>query len=108
MGNETEIRKLADELQLSLNGIEILDNLKSPLYDSFVAKLFAARARKGWSLAHTQRRMRSRYVFGAMLVLEGLVDGQVHGIVRSYPEAIRPVLQVIPAGRGRPKCRGST
>ena len=40
---------------------------------------------------------------GAMLVLEGLVDGQVHGIVRSYPEAIRPVLQVIPRRAGAAK-----
>lgn len=106
LGNEAEIRSLADELQVSLDGIEILDNLTSPLYDAFVTKLSAARARKGWTLRHTRRRMRSRYVFGAMLVLEGLVDGQVHGIVRSYPEAIRPVLQVIPRRAGVAKVSG--
>jgi malate dehydrogenase (oxaloacetate-decarboxylating)(NADP+) len=106
LGNEPEIRSLAAELQLSLDGIEIIDNLHSPLYDAFAAKLFAARGRKGWSLAHTRRRLRSRYVFGAMLVLEGLVDGQVHGIVRSYPEAIRPVLQVIPRRAGVAKVSG--
>lgn len=106
LGNEAEIRSLAEELQVSLDGIEILDNLTSPLFDAFVAKLSAARARKGWTLRHTRRRMRSRYVFGAMLVLEGLVDGQVHGIVRSYPEAIRPVLQVIPRRAGVAKVSG--
>lgn len=106
LGNEAEIRRLADELQVPLDRIEILDNLQSPLYESFVEKLFAARARKGWSLAHTRRRLRSRYVFGAMLVHEGLVDGQVHGIVRSYPEAIRPVLQVIPRREGVGKVSG--
>jgi malate dehydrogenase (oxaloacetate-decarboxylating)(NADP+) len=40
------------------------------------------------------------YVFGAMLVREGVVDGQVHGIEQSYPNAIRPVLQVIPLRKG--------
>jgi phosphate acetyltransferase len=44
--------------------------------------------------------LKNRYVFGAMLVHEGLVDGQVHGINRSYPDAIRPVLRVIPRRKG--------
>jgi malate dehydrogenase (oxaloacetate-decarboxylating)(NADP+) len=35
-----------------------------------------------------------------MMVREGLADGQVHGIARSYPNAIRPVLQVIPRRNG--------
>ena len=50
--------------------------------------------------------MRSRFVFGAMMVREGLVDGQVHGISRSYPDAIRPVLQVIPRKPGISKVSG--
>ena len=100
LGNEEEIRLLARDLNISLDGIEILNHLKSPLYDEFTEKLFASRARKGWSPAETRWQLRNRYTFGAMMVREGLVHGQVHGINRSYPDAIRPVLQVIPRRPG--------
>jgi malate dehydrogenase (oxaloacetate-decarboxylating)(NADP+) len=106
LGHEQEIRSLAAELRIPLDGIEILDNLKSPLYEDFVGKLFEIRARKGWSMAETRRQLRNRYVFGAMMVNEGLVEGQVHGIGRSYPDAIRPVLQVIPRCPGVTKVSG--
>ena len=55
---------------------------------------------KGWSLTETRTQLKNPYVFGAMLVREGLVDGQVHGVAQSYPNAIRPVLQVIPRRKG--------
>jgi malate dehydrogenase (oxaloacetate-decarboxylating)(NADP+) len=100
LGNEEEIRFLARDMNISLDGIEIMDHLKSPLFDDFTEKLFAARARKGWSPAETRWQLRNRYTFGAMMVREGLVHGQVHGIGRSYPDAIRPVLQVIPRRPG--------
>jgi malate dehydrogenase (oxaloacetate-decarboxylating)(NADP+) len=41
-----------------------------------------------------------------MLVREGLVDGQVHGVADSYPNAIRPVLQVIDRRPGVSKVSG--
>ena len=106
LGNEEKIRALAKQLQVPLEGIDILDNFRSPLYDQFVNVLSKMRARKGWSLEETRRQLRSRFVFGAMMVLEGHVDGQVHGISRSYPDAIRPVLQVIPKRPGVHKVSG--
>jgi malate dehydrogenase (oxaloacetate-decarboxylating)(NADP+) len=100
LGNVEEIRSLADSLKIPTEGIDILDNLESPLFDDFTDKLYQMRARKGWSFEETSRQLRSRYIFGAMMVHEGLVDGQVHGITRSYSDAIRPVLQVIPCRPG--------
>ena len=41
-----------------------------------------------------------------MMVHEGLVHGQVHGISRSYPDSIRPMLQVIPKRPGVSKVAG--
>ena len=100
LGHEEEIRFLARDLNISLDGIEILDHLKSPLYEEFAEKLFEIRSRKGWSPAETRWQLRNRYTFGAMMVREGLVHGQVHGIGRSYPDSMRPVLQVIPRRPG--------
>ncbi len=106
LGNKEEIRNLAEALHVPLDGIEIEDNMKSPHLDRFVEKLFHLRGRKGWSMAETGRQLRNRYIFGAMMVQEGLVDGQVHGIARSYPDAMRPVLQVIPSRKDASKVSG--
>ncbi|MEJ2025693.1 MAG: phosphate acyltransferase, partial [Deltaproteobacteria bacterium] len=106
LGREEEIRKIAESIHVPLDGIEILDNGSSPLYEAFCEKLYTMRCRKGWSLDETRAQLRNRYVFGAMMVHEGLVDGQVHGIRRPYPDAIRPVLQVIPRRKGVSKVAG--
>jgi malate dehydrogenase (oxaloacetate-decarboxylating)(NADP+) len=100
LGEASKIQALAEELQLPLEGMEIVDPQANDLFDEFARKLFESRQRKGWSLDETRSQLARPYVFGAMMVREGLVDGQVHGIARSYPTAIRPVLQVIPRRKG--------
>ncbi|MBW2708461.1 MAG: NADP-dependent malic enzyme [Deltaproteobacteria bacterium] len=106
LGDEDEITSLARKLRIPLEGIEVKDHLKSPLRKEFAKTLFQLRCRKGWSLAETERQLRNRHVFGAMMVYEGLVDGQVNGINCSYPDAIRPVLRVIPRRKGVKKVSG--
>lgn len=106
LGDQKVIKDLAKDLHIPLEGIEILDNRNSPLSEEFAGKLFQMRSRKGWPLNETRLQLLNRYVFGAMMVHEGLVDGQVHGITRSYPEAIRPVLQVIPRRNGVSRVAG--
>lgn len=100
LGQPEEIAALADSLHISLEGIETLNPLQNPFFDDFVWRLFEHRQRKGWTLSETQLQLKNPYVFGAMMVREGLVDGQVHGISQSYPNAIRPILQVIPLRPG--------
>jgi malate dehydrogenase (oxaloacetate-decarboxylating)(NADP+) len=106
LGNVDEIQTLAKQLYIPLDGIEILDTMKSPYLEEFAEELFRLRCRKGWSMVETRRHLRNRHVFGAMMVYKGLVDGQVHGIDRSYADAIRPVLQVIPRREGISKVSG--
>jgi malate dehydrogenase (oxaloacetate-decarboxylating)(NADP+) len=106
LGDPGKIASVARSLQIPLDGIEIIDPHDNPHLQDFEAKLFALRQRKGWSLIETRRQLQKTYVFGAMLVREGLVDGQVHGISQTYPNAIRPVLQVIARRAGVNKVSG--
>ena len=103
---QEEIIASSKALNVPLDGIEIVENQNSPLFESFADKLFKMRARKGWSKHETRRLLRSRYLFGAMMVHEGLVDGQVHGVDCYYPYAIRPVVQVIPKRKNVSKVAG--
>lgn len=106
LGNHQRILELAEELQVSLEGIEIIDPADSGHFDAFADRLFEKRSRKGWSMTETRLQLRNPYIFGAMMVHEGVVDGQVHGIDQSYPNAIRPVLQVIPRRSGVSRVSG--
>jgi malate dehydrogenase (oxaloacetate-decarboxylating)(NADP+) len=96
LGRPEQIRAEAANLQIPLDGIDLLDHRDNPHVDDLTNRLYALRRRKGWSVTETRSQMKNAYVFGAMMVRAGLVDGQVHGIRQSYPNAIRPVLQVIP------------
>lgn len=106
LGSQKKISAIAHSLQIPLNGIEIIDPEHNPYLESFADNLFLLRQRRGWSMEEVQRQLLNPYVFGAMLVREGLVDGQVHGVADSYPNAIRPVLQVIDRRPGVAKVSG--
>jgi malate dehydrogenase (oxaloacetate-decarboxylating)(NADP+) len=106
LGRQRRIVELAAESQIPLEGVEIVDPTENGYVDAFAEKLFAMRSRKGWTMTETRRQLRSPYVFGAMMVQQGMVDGQVHGIGQSYPNAIRPVLQVIPRRPGVSRVSG--
>jgi len=100
LGDPETIRTHAESLHIDLTGVELMDHRCNAHVELFTEKLFNMRQRKGWKLSETKSQLRNPYVFGAMMVREGLVDGQVHGIDQSYPNAIRPVLQVIPRREG--------
>ncbi|MBL0699491.1 MAG: NADP-dependent malic enzyme [Desulfosarcina sp.] len=106
LGDEDEIRTLAEQLQIPLAGMKIVNFRKSKLLDKFSSMLFEMRARKGLSLTEARWQLRDPYVFGAMMVQFGMVDGQVHGINRTYFNSIVPVLQVIPRRGGVAKISG--
>lgn len=106
LGDPERIQSVAADCGVPLDDIEIVNPPESGHFDEFADHLYRLRRRKGWSAAKTRRMLQSPYVYGAMMVRRGLVDGQVHGIVQSYPEAIRPVLWVIPRREGVAKVSG--
>ena len=108
LGRPEKIKTMADRLHIPLDGIDLMDHRDNPYIEDLTAKLHTMRQRKGWSATETRSQLQNPYVFGAMMVREGLVDGQVHGIRQSYPNAIRPVLQVIPLREAVARVAGLT
>jgi len=95
VGEEASIRARAKEAQISLEGVEILDNRTSPLKAKFAEALFRERQRKGMDMNMANTTMDRAVEFALMMVKTGNADGFVGGITRNYPDIIRPALQIV-------------
>ncbi len=96
LGRPHRIRKKAAELGIDLSGISIVDPLADEERQARYAQhLYRRRQRKGITLAEATERMRLPIYYACMMVLEGDADGLIGGQDKSYPETIRPALEVI-------------
>ncbi len=103
LGNATKIRQLIQENELELQGVEIIDprsNEQNGRRKQFAEALFLRRQRKGMTLVSARSQMLHRNYFGAMMVATGHAHAMVSGLTRSYPDTIRPVLQIIDKAEG--------
>jgi malate dehydrogenase (oxaloacetate-decarboxylating)(NADP+) len=102
LGKRNDILDRAREAHLSgIADLEIIDPLNVDNFAEYAQKFYELRQRHGVSMAEAYYRMRQRNTYAAMLLREGVVDGLVTGLTRTYPEAIRPSLEVIRAQEGR-------
>lgn len=98
LGNRDVISAIAQENNLELNGIEIIDpkaEEQLKLRSQFAELLFEKRKRKGMALDDAMDQMKHRSYFAPAMVQSGMADGVVSGHTKNYPDAIRPALQVI-------------
>jgi malate dehydrogenase (oxaloacetate-decarboxylating)(NADP+) len=102
LGRRDDIVEQAREAHLgAIEELEIVDPVTSELTAEYAQALYKLRQRSGVSLAEAQYRIRQRNTFAAMMVREGAVDGLVTGLTRTYPEAIRPSLEIVRTQQGR-------
>jgi len=95
LGDPEIIESKAQELSVSLDGIEIVDYMNHPKMDNYVQEYYKLRQRKGINLYQAGRDMQRPNYFGAMMVHLNDADGLVSGVTRQYPDTIRPALQII-------------
>ncbi|MGZ6143908.1 MAG: phosphate acyltransferase, partial [Myxococcales bacterium] len=102
LGKREEILEQAREAHLSaIADLEIIDPLSTDKFASYAQAFYELRQRSGVSWAEALYRVRQRNTFAAMMLKEGLVDGLVTGLTRTYPEAIRPSLEIVRTQEGR-------
>lgn len=96
IGNRTEINKKIEELGLELDGINIISPAESVKFNEYVNKFYSLRQRKGLTKFAAERLMRTnRNIFGMTMVSEGDADCLISGITQSYPDTVKPALQII-------------
>ena len=98
LGNDEAIDKLAKELDLSLEGIEIV-NLRHPNESSrrerYARILAEKRARQGANFQEANDKMFERNYFGMMMVETGEADAFITGLYTKYSNTIKVAKEVI-------------
>ncbi|MBK7077793.1 MAG: NADP-dependent malic enzyme [Myxococcales bacterium] len=99
LGRRAEIEGLCRDASLSiLDHVTVIDpNEPAAAADAerYALRLTELRGRKGVTLPQAKSLMRQSNYFGVMMLERGDVDGLVGGFKRSYPDSVRPALQVL-------------
>jgi malate dehydrogenase (oxaloacetate-decarboxylating)(NADP+) len=97
LGSEREINDRIRELDLGdlASKVEVVRPRRFEGYQRYVEAYWQLRQRKGANIEFARRVMGRRNPFGMMMVKMGDADGLVSGLTLSFPETIRPALQII-------------
>jgi malate dehydrogenase (oxaloacetate-decarboxylating)(NADP+) len=97
LGHEEKIQSLMSEMGLTeiLKDVKVIRPSASENLPVYAQKFFEKRMRKGVTLYLAEQLMKQNNYFGAMMVEMGHADGLLNGISQSYPDTIRPAIQVI-------------
>ena len=98
LGNDERIRKLADELKLDLDGIEIVNlrhDREEERRNRYAEILTKKRAREGATYDEAKDKMVERNYFGMMMVETGDADAFITGVYTKYSNTIKVAMEVI-------------
>ena len=98
LGNEERIAKLAKELDLNLEGIEIVNlrhDREAERRERYARILCEKRAREGANFQEANDKMFERNYFGMMMVETGEADAFVTGLYTKYSNTIKVAKEVI-------------
>ena len=98
LGNEERIEKLAKELDLNLEGVEIINlrhDCENERRDRYARILAKKRAREGATYDEAMDKMFERNYFGMMMVETGDADAFITGVYTKYTNTIKVAKEVI-------------
>ena len=95
IGDEEQVRKIAKHNTIDIEGIKIIDPLKSERTQEYAQKLFELRKAKGLTEEQAQKLVLDPVYFGMMMVKNEDADGLVSGACHSTSDTLRPALQIL-------------
>ena len=95
IGDEEQVRKIAKQNTIDIEGIKIIDPLKSERTQEYAQKLFELRKAKGMTEEQAQKLVLDPVYFGMMMVKNEDADGLVSGACHSTSDTLRPALQIL-------------
>ena len=98
LGNDERIEKLAKELDLSLEGIEVINlrhDREAERREHFARILTQKRQRDGYTYQEANDKMFERNYFGMMMVETGEADAFITGLYTKYSNTIKVAKEII-------------
>ena len=98
LGNDERIVKLAKELELNLDGIEIINlrhDREAERRERYAKILSEKKAREGYTFEEANDKMFERNYFGMMMVETGEADAFITGLYTKYSNTIKVAKEVI-------------
>lgn len=100
IGNEEEVRKLANEKKIELGKTEIIDPSKSEETERYAKELYELRKAKGMTEEQANQLVLEPVYYGMMMVKLDEADGLVSGAAHSTSDTLRPALQILKTAPG--------
>ena len=95
LGDRAKIKKVAEELNVSMEGVRILDPERSEELENFAQRYELIRRAKGIQLEEAREAMKNPNYFGAMMVAMHQADGVISGASERMGSTLRPLFQII-------------
>lgn len=98
LGNAQRIRENIEKLGLShLSDVNIITPSTSAVREKYSHEFWQHRQRRGLTREQAFSLMKNENYFGSMMVKQNDADGLLSGVTQSYPDTIRPFLEVVGA-----------
>lgn len=95
LGERPRVKEAAEHLNVSLEGVRIINPAESQELDNFVKRFEALRRYKGIQEKEAREAMAKPNYFGAMMVALHQADGLVTGTSEVAGSVLRPLFQII-------------
>jgi len=94
LGSSDVVRHLLEEHEVPTDVVEVVDPARDERTQAYAQALFELRWRHGITEMGAAKLLRDPIYFGNMMVHARHADGLIAGLNHSYPETIRPALQI--------------
>ncbi len=108
LGDKAKVKKVADELKISLDGIRVINPAESEDLDNFARRFGALGRDQGIKNTESRKAMLQPNYFGAMMVAMHQADGMVTGTNIATTAVLRPLIQTIRPAPGISTVAGCT
>ena len=98
LGNDVQIRKMAEDMKLNLDGVEVINlrnDSEAERRQRYAEILAKKKQREGYTLQEAIDKMYERNYFGMMMVETGEADAFITGLYTKYSNTIKVAKEVI-------------
>ncbi len=100
LGNEEQIRQIAQEKGIDIDGTKIINPEKSDMAEKYATELYELRKAKGMTEEKAKELIKEPIYYGMMMLKQGDADGLVSGAAHSTSDTLRPALQILKTAPG--------